>query len=93
MVSFIKICITISPWVERPHCGTRMVDIILRPRSLIPADIMQTQCAISEWKTGVVPSVRFEESVFGKVYAEHVAKLEELEEKSEQNKIVIDIGR
>ena len=54
---------------------------------------MQIQCAICEWKEGVFTSVRFEESTFGKVYAEHVSKLEELEMKSGQDKIVTDIGR
>ena len=54
---------------------------------------MQIQCAIGEWKSGVFNSVRFDEGAYGKVYAEHVAKLEELEAKSEEDKIVTDIGR
>ena len=63
------------------------------PGSPTPTHVMQIQCAICEWKSGVFNSVRFDKGAYGTVYAEHGAKLEELEAKSEQDKIVTDIGR
>ncbi|KAI0746149.1 hypothetical protein C8Q76DRAFT_665579 [Earliella scabrosa] len=63
------------------------------PLAGIALALTAIQCAICEWKTGVFNSVRFDEGAYGTVYAEHVAKLEELEAKSEQDKIVTDIGR
>ncbi|KAI0706475.1 hypothetical protein C8Q76DRAFT_800903 [Earliella scabrosa] len=52
----------------------------------------EVQRTIFKWKTRVFSSVPFEDGVYGPVYAEHVAKLEDFELMSEGDRIVTDIG-
>ncbi|KAI0714707.1 hypothetical protein C8Q76DRAFT_618970 [Earliella scabrosa] len=63
------------------------------PLAGIALILTAVHCAIQEWSTGVFDAVRFEEGKFVSIYVEHVDNLKEYEMKSEDDRIVSELGR
>lgn len=53
--------------------------------------VMQVQCALEEWQTGVFTPIKFEEKLYAPVYEGHLRDLQRFERESGEDHILREI--